>query len=218
MTNKNNKIFWDKFYKKKLNLVKPSSFAKFILKFLINKKKSIIIDVGCGNGRDLLFFKKHKIDFIGIDSSKSAISSIKKKLKTKKEKNRIFQSDFVKYNYEKKIKKIFSIYSRFTWHTIDLKNEKIFLDKISKLKNLEYLFIETRSNKDSLCGKGLKVGKNEFITDHYRRFINKKEIIKKLEKNFSIKFIKESTGFSKFNNEDPCLIRIIAKRKLTKIS
>ena len=78
---------------------------------------------------------------------------------------------------------------------------------------MTYLFIETRSIKDDLCGVGKKIGKNEFVTDHYRRFINKKDLIKKLQKSFKIIYLKESKGFSKFKKEDPCLIRVIAVKK-----
>ena len=62
MSKKNNRNFWNKFYKKKLAVNKPSNFAIFIYKFL-KKKKTKIVDVGCGNGRDLIFFKKKKIRF-----------------------------------------------------------------------------------------------------------------------------------------------------------
>jgi len=216
MSKKNNRNFWNKFYKKKLAVNKPSNFAIFIYKFL-KKKKTKIVDVGCGNGRDLIFFKKKKFDFIGIDLSKNASQIIKKKLKKIENKNKIFNDDFINFNYKKNIKNNFSIYSRFTWHTINKKNEIIFLKKISKLSNLNYIFIETRSDKDDLFGVGKKISKNEYITDHYRRFINKNELVKKLKKNFKIVYLKEAKGFSKFKNEDPCLIRIIAINKLTKI-
>lgn len=216
MPKKNNKNFWNKFYKNKLAVNKPSNFAIFVNNFL-KKKKTKIVDVGCGNGRDLIFFKRKKFDFIGIDLSNNASQLIKKKLKKTEDKNKIFNDDFVKFNYKKKIKNKFSIYSRFTWHTINKKNESLFINKISNLSNLEYLFIETRSIKDDLFGKGKKISKYEFITDHYRRFINKKELIKKLKKKFKIIYLKEKKGFSKFKKEDPCLIRLIALKKSTKI-
>ena len=84
---------------------------------------------------------------------------------------------------------------------------------MARIPNLKYLFIETRSDKDELCGVGKKISKNEFITDHYRRFINKNDLLKKIKKTFKIIYVKESKGFSKFNNEDPCLIRLIAQKK-----
>ena len=154
---------------------------------------------------------------MGIDLSKNAVSLIKKRLKYTKDKKKIIHSDFARFNYEKNIKKKFSIYSRFTWHTINKKSEETLLKKISKIQNLEYIFIETRSDKDALCGVGKKISKNEFITDHYRRFINKDNLVKKINKNFKIIYLKESKGFSKFKQEDPCLIRLIAIKKSIKI-
>ena len=96
-----NRKFWNLFYKNNLAVSRPSNFAIFILKFL-KKNKSKVVDIGCGNGRDLIFFKKNKIDFIGIDLSKNATQLIKKKLKNAKDKNKIFNSDFVKFDIRKR--------------------------------------------------------------------------------------------------------------------
>lgn len=216
MSIKTNKDFWNVFYKKKLAVSKPSNFAVFVKRFLKNYT-STIIDVGCGNGRDLFYFKKNKYDTMGIDLSKNAVSLIKKRLKNTKDKKKIIHSDFSRFDYKNNIKTKFSIYSRFTWHTINEKSEGLLLKKISKIINLEYIFIETRSDKDELCGVGKKISKNEFITDHYRRFINKNNLVKKIRKNFKIIYLKEAKGFSKYKKEDPCLIRLIAIRKSTKI-
>ena len=212
MSKKTNNDFWNIFYKNKLAVSKPSNFAVFVKEFL-NKYSSTIVDVGCGNGRDLFYFKKNKFDIMGIDLSKNAVSLIKKELKDTKDKKKIIHSDFARFDYKKNLKKKFSIYSRFTWHTINERSEEALLKKISKIKNLEYIFIETRSDKDELCGVGKKISKNEFVTDHYRRFINKNEIINRIKKKFKIIYIKESKGFSKFKKEDPCLIRMIAQKK-----
>ena len=47
---------WEKFYKEK-SPTKPSDFAKFINYTFENFKNISLIDVGCGNGRDLKLFK-----------------------------------------------------------------------------------------------------------------------------------------------------------------
>ena len=87
---------------------------------------------------------------------------------------------------KKKIKGKFSIYSRFTWHSINEKNENILLKKISKLPNLEYIFIEARSVKDDLFGVGKKLGKNEYWTPNlfptaYKSPLSKRKNIETME-------------------------------------
>ena len=96
---------------------------------------------------------------MGIDLNKNAVSLIKKRLKNTKDKKKIIHSDFSRFDYKNNIKTKFSIYSRFTWHTINEKSEGLLLKKISKIINLEYIFIETRSDKDELCGVGKKISK-----------------------------------------------------------
>lgn len=205
----NHKSYWNEFYKDVDYLEKPSKFSIFIKKFL-KKYNGTIIDVGCGNGRDLLYFVKSKYYVIGIDISKKAIEICKKKIPKKNHQN-LFVKNFVKFNYNK-IKGNISIYSRFTLHTINLKDEEFFFRNLENLNNLDFLFIETRSIKDNLFGIGKKIGKNEYFTDHYRRFVDKLDLVNKLKKKFRILYIKESKGYSKFKNEDPCLIRIIAQK------
>ena len=53
---------------------------------------------------------------------------------------------------------------------------------------------------------------HEFITTHYRRFIDPQVLKLKLRENYNIEYFEESQGFAKIANEDPLLIRIIAKR------
>ena len=65
--------YWDNFYIKK-NKIKESSFARFILG-KVGKKgiKKSLIDIGCGNGRDSIFFSKNNFRVTGIDISQKAI-------------------------------------------------------------------------------------------------------------------------------------------------
>ena len=204
-----NKKYWDKFYKKKKLTVSPSKFSKFVLKKIKNKSL-IIYDLGSGNGRDTIFFKKNKINCFGLERSKIGIKETKKKYK-KYAKNFI-NTDFCKFFKNKKIKSEFGLYSRFTLHTINYANEKLFFQAIKKQKKLKYVFIETRTIQDDYYGIGEKVGKHEFISSHYRRFIDPKEIKKKLQKFLKIIYFKKSKNFAKFKKENPMILRIIAKK------
>jgi len=203
------KKHWNNFYKKNRLVSTPTNFAKFCLNYL--NKDEVIYDAGCGNGRDVVFFNKSKIKCFGVDSSKTAIDINKKKFK--KIKNRFIKANFCKYNYGKYLKNTFSIYSRFAFHAINKKDEDLLIKNLSKKKKLNYLFIETRTIYDDFYGKGIKIGKDQFIHDHYRRFIKPQVLKKKIEKRFNILYFKISKNFAKFKNENPCVLRIIAKKK-----
>ena len=200
--------YWDSFYNKKNILSKPSNFAIYTLKYLKNYQ-NIIFDIGCGNGRDTAFFNKKNIKIIGLDISNEVIKQNKKK--NKKKKLKFIRTNFCKY-FHKKIKDKFSIYSRFTMHTINHKEEEIFFQSIFKQPNLEYLFIETRTTDDELFGVGKKIGKNEYFSDHYRRFIIPGNLKKLLKKKFKIIVFKQSKNFARYRNYKPNILRIVAKK------
>ena len=62
-----NSEYWDKYYNNKKIALPNSDFSKFALKYI--KTNSSMIDIGCGDGRDSLFFAKNNIKTLGIDFS-----------------------------------------------------------------------------------------------------------------------------------------------------
>lgn len=203
-----NNIYWNNYYNEDKAPVKSSNFSKFCKKFL--KKGDTLIDIGCGNGRDTVFFLKKNINCFGIDQSSRVIKKNKKKFK--KFKKFFLCKDFSKLNFQIFKPKVFSIYSRFTLHTINNLEEKRLFKNIKKSKGIiKYLMIETRTVNDDLFGSGKRISKNEFLSSHYRRFIDPKEIKKKLKKFSKIIYFKEAKNFAKFKNENPWILRIIVK-------
>lgn len=201
--------YWNKYYKKNLSPTNPTRFAFFCQKYL-KKFNGKVFDIGCGNGRDVAFFNKNKIDCYGIDLSKKAIMKNKKKYKSIK--NNFLNKDFSKLNLSK-FKTNIAIYSRFSLHSIDKKKEKNFIRILNNSKNIKLIMIETRTIYDELYGKGNRIGKNEFITSHYRRFIDPKKIKKDINKSFIIKYLKLDKNLAKFKNENPKVLRIIGVRR-----
>ena len=66
------KKYWDSFYLQDGAPDKPSNFATFIANEY-SKFCNLIMDVGCGNGRDSFYFASQGIKSIGIDQSDEVI-------------------------------------------------------------------------------------------------------------------------------------------------
>ena len=205
MININNLKYWNNFYKKKKHKITPTNFSKFCITFL--KKDDVLFDLGCGNGRDVLFFEKKGINVFGIDKSAAGINSIKLK---KLRKGNLLVGDFSKINLENITNDYFSIYMRFSLHAITSLQEKNFFKKVLKYKKIKFMFIETRTVNDELYKIGKKVGNNEYIASHYRRFIVPKLIKNEIKKKFRIIYFKVAKGFAKYKKEDPKVLRIVA--------
>lgn len=204
------KEYWDNYYRKGIVEKTPSRFAEYVLKEHLKKDKKLV-ELGCGNGRDSIYFARNNIHVLSIDGSESAINI----LKTQNELSNIeFVNDnFVttsyldeKYNY---------VYSRFTLHAIsDDEQKQVIKRAYNALLKDGLLLVEVRSVNDELYGLGKKVGRNAFFyNDHYRRFLKIDEFMEQLEHTgFEILYSAEQRNFAPHGQENPPIIRVIAKK------
>lgn len=203
--------YWNSYYKRKIEAIqKPSDFAKEVLSYMQEGKK--LLDIGCGNGRDSVFFAKQKINVTGLDLSEEAIWQLDQ-LQLKHA--NFICDDFVSSKVLYQIQYDY-FYSRWTMHAISEQQEDELLQNIYKsMKWGGFLFVEARSIHDDLYGKGKNVGGNAYIfNEHYRRFMDKRVFVNKLERiGFQIVSAVEDKGFSKTEDSDPVLIRIAATKK-----
>jgi cyclopropane fatty-acyl-phospholipid synthase-like methyltransferase len=199
--------YWDTYYVSGLAPKYPSDFAKFAAKYVEPGKK--LIDLGCGNGRDSVYFCGMGLKVTAIDMSASAIESIGKDLPIL-----AVRDDFVS------AKALFChdfdyAYARFTVHAIDRTGQdELFKNVYNALIDDGYFFIEVRTVNDRKYGLGDKVGENEYFFDgHYRRFIKPDELIEQLEREgFSVIFSEESDTFSVVGGDAPALLRVVARK------
>jgi ubiquinone/menaquinone biosynthesis C-methylase UbiE len=208
-----NKTYWNHYYNSKENNNKPSNFAKFIKDKYV-KKKTILLDVGAGDGRDSFYFQNKARYIFAVDQSDIVIKKNKLKVKRLNLKNLLFQKLSSNKLKILKDKEINLIYARFFLHAINETNENKFLNIIKKIfKANTTIALEFRTTKDVLRRKGKKISKNERLTDHYRRFIDTDKFKKKLEKmKFKILYIKQGINLSKSPNDNPHLCRIVFSR------
>lgn len=204
------KNYWIEYYKKNLAPHEPSRFALDILERL--EKGKSLLELGCGNGRDSIFFARNGLNVTAIDQAENVIAELNQKYADIE----FLTDDFVESSLF--VQREFDyIYSRFTLHTITKYEQSKVLDKAYHcLKAGGLLLIEARSTKDSIYGLGEKVGEHEFIYEnHYRRFVDKAELEEELTtKGFKIIISEEGRGFAPMKDQNPIILRIVAQKQV----
>ena len=210
----NSKEYWDNFY---FHFVEKneSDFARFCAGKISELVNPIIIELGCGNGRDSIYFNSLNIPLFSFDLSEVAI----RKLEKLRLKNTSFNiCDFRNINnLAKRInelakKKIKIFYSRFTMHCVneEVENE-LLLWLLNNMNGNDYLFIESRTEIDELYGKGIPFD-GGFVTSHYRRFLNYENFKTKISKmGFKVQYEILSKGLAVQGDEDPRVMRFVLR-------
>ncbi len=202
--------YWNTYYSNNLAMDTPSPFARFVGERL--KKGKNLLELGCGNGRDSIFFARTGMNVTGIDASDASIAELRRKFDAG---NCYFICDDFVRSHALFAGQFDYCYSRFSIHAINEKQEKEVLENVyGALKQGGEFFIETRSVNDDLYGQGKKAGKNAYIFDgHYRRFIVKNELEDNARQaGFHIVYSEEKKGFAPFGESDPPVIRMVLRK------
>ena len=141
------------------------------------------VDLGAGDGRDVMYFVRDcGINIFGIDvSSETPL--------VKKQDIREFMVENESPDY---------VYTRFFWHAIDRETQLAILKWTKK-----WLFIEARTTEDAKLPKHFQ--------QHERNYVNVPDLVKDIKDNgFQIVSFKEGRGMSKYEEEDPYLVRVVA--------
>jgi len=206
------KEYWENYYAQQNIELKPSLFARYVREKVI-KEHSSIIELGCGNGRDAIYFANENFEVVAVDQVLDQIKFLKSRYIQLK--NIVFEcNDFTNLDNTRAFD---IIYSRFTMHSITEQQENQVIVWVFKNLNKNGKFcIEVRGQKNEIFRKGTPVEgqPNAFIyNEHYRRFLNFELFLNKLINNgFVIDFAAEEKGFAPFNGEDEVFIRIIASK------
>lgn len=130
--------YWDDAYKKGVHWEEGhSKGAEEFSKML--KPKSSILDIGCGSGRDSIFFAKNGFDVTGIDISEEAISKAKAAAEKQKLKIRFDPMSAEKISFGNET--FDGIYSNAVLHFTELKKSGDEIYRILKKNGLSFLSI-----------------------------------------------------------------------------
>jgi len=199
---------WNKFYSSGTQVFFPSKFAENVLPQL--EQGWSLLDVGCGNGRDSVFFANNGINVTAVDMSQEAITRLREREPNVCAVcgNVLTAEVFIENKYD-------SIYSRFFIHALTDEQETALLNRCYvALRTGGRLFIETRCIEDELCGVGDRISDTEWAIDgHYRRFIVPKQLTERLL-NLGFKHIQSvcARGFAPYDNADPVILRVVAEK------
>lgn len=206
------KQHWSLFYKRQHTTI-PSSFAASVAVEL--KEPCRIIDVGCGNGRDSLFFARLGHQVLGLDIAAPAVGQDASAAEFEQLDNVVFEEVDVGApdSLDRVIRSASGdaalvIYARFFFHAITEEEETAILDVLSEhLPGTARCYFEFRTSKDEKTHK--------HFHDHYRRFINLDAFVTKALRKGTMDCIYtvEGQGMAKFGEEDPFVGRVHLRRR-----
>jgi tellurite methyltransferase len=211
------KRYWENFYSKKPHPFEPSLFAQYTLKKYLKPGHSLV-ELGCGNGRDAVYFARQGVRVIAIDQCENEIQ---------------FLSDSYRFDHLEFMCGDFTalgnhlrcthVYSRFTLHSISKQRQADVVSWVyNSLEEEGYFCLEVRGKQNELYGKGTPVVEepDAFIHDgHYRRFLDLEETHDMLRaEGLEVVESCEERGFSPFGGVDEKFVRIVAQKKGPKLT
>jgi SAM-dependent methyltransferase len=166
--------FWEHYYAGLISgdselVEQPSPFAEWVLPRVKacdteNGVAPTLLEVGCGNGRDAIYFARCGVAVTATDRCPEAIKLTGSRLPEGSRAEVASASELP-------VGKVNFAFARFVLHALDVAQQAKVLNWVAE--NVTHaFFVETRSTNDPRCGKGVAVGDNAFVDTHYRRFMS----------------------------------------------
>ncbi len=204
--------FWTGYYARQRTTALPavpSQFAAFVVQEL--PRDVTIIDFGCGNARDSLFFATYGFDVLGIDASPEAVGLGRDKARAMGLGNAHFLvgdvgGDSVYDHLGSLSQRRLCVYARFFLHAITQAEQDHFLQSLTAiLKPGDMMAFEYRTTRDADVKK---------VADpNYRRFQKAADLNQTLSDcGFSQLYANEGTGLAKYKTEDAVVARCIVEK------
>lgn len=210
------RIYWDNYYRDR-RCPPASSFAEYVLPRL--DPASTIVELGCGNGRDSVFFASAGHTVFGCDMSHGGIAAAQKGATElgvtdcKFFALDISQPDEIDAFFARpelataiRAPRQLVIYMRFFLHAITEESERTLFSALRRNIPRAYCIVaEFRTDQDS---NTVKV----HTAEHFRRYIRPADEIARMTREYglTLESAESGYGFSVYKTEDPHLCRILA--------
>ena len=208
--------YWDEYYKGRTPPPIPSQFSVFVLNEIPDP--GLIVELGCGSGRDSLFFASQDILTVGVDASASAIELCRQQARARGlRKARFLQAHVEDENLADQLNGVTAdvvtraqsalVYARFFVHAIT-DDQEVALFRAAKTIFADasaYLAVEFRTHRD--------VEQRKVTSGHYRRYVNPLEFSARArDEGFEITYFVDGFGFAKYREDDAHVARFILAR------
>ncbi len=205
MNTDENMFYWDDFYREKTKGFRlPSQFAAFALSEFPSIQH--VLEFGCGDGRDAMFFALYGRQVTAYDSSVEAVKSCRLLDVNDQVNFDVFQVSnrsaliaVAKHREEPRL-----IYARFFLHALSTQDRLTFLQCLPDLMGdsgavaLEYRTVEDMRLPKTFGG-------------HHREYVDHEQICSTLEAlGLKIRYQSQGTGYAKYGDEDAIVGRCIA--------
>jgi SAM-dependent methyltransferase len=189
----------------------PSRFAEFVLDHM--SRAAAVIDFGCGDGRDALYFASSGRQVIGIDAARPALDRLSRAAECRGLNVVALAADLRNVADIQRIRDAIArecrsgtrnIYARFFLHAIREPTRRLFFDLARELliDGRGELLVEFRGAQDAATH-------HHFGEDHHRDYLDEERVRSQLEElGASITYSASGKGFAPYNGEDPWIVRI----------
>jgi SAM-dependent methyltransferase len=190
---------------------RPSQFAAFFAGEI--EPGTLVVDIGCGNGRDSLFFAQAGFETIGVDGSSAAVEGCQAAARgAGLARARFLCSRVEDTALGGRVAELAgpaaprALYARFLLHAITEAQEDALLATAAGLCRAgEILAVEFRTLRD--------VAQTKVTGAHYRRFIDPLHLIAAASRHgFATRYFVEGFGYAKYKADDAHVARCIFAR------
>jgi SAM-dependent methyltransferase len=195
--------YWDKLWAKPSN-ASANNFAIRAYQLIKAKNYSTLLDLGCGDGRDAIYFCRKGLKVTAVDFSSVAMD----RFKTENPEFQCICQDI--RNIEFKEKSFDVVYSHLSLQYFDDATTKQIIGNLYQiLANNGLLFIKCKSTDDQLYGQGEKIGEDVFFKEHIRHFFSKEYMTQILHQ---FKVIKIRKNTSTYQGKKSSFIEAVATK------
>lgn len=205
--------YWDSYYSSpRPGPVIPSQFAAFVAAEYLRGHQ--VMDFGCGNGRDSLFFATVGAPVLGLDGSSKAVELCTGQAEARG----LASARFLRRDLDdpalpaelaglRPAEQGTLLYARFFLHAITDPEEQLFFEIAAGLMRPErdLLAMEFRTHRDRDLPKQ--------TVNHFRRYVDPLRVLQRAAgTGLATEYFVEGFGFAKYGSDDAHVARFVLRR------